>query len=367
MMLEQLVGRLRTTSQKSNTPVVNRQQQLEKFYDEAFSNAERHLSARRTSFNRCYHICDTYVTAYYSNELSFKLLDVSICHLQKDLPKDIGMEQQLRLVVLDSLTDAMPLPTAPYPSHIDQGDVAELSSTRFCTQYLIHLGTLLLLDRERRRALLLTVDASRIAAAEQACIIRHLFSALLRTNDGLILHAAAVGFNGSAGIFVGQGGVGKSTTSLALLSAGATFLGDDYVAFADSKIHSLTNVVKLSDHSLELLSTIREIIPLGQRLPNGKYWLSLFPHVASQLVSSLPLTAVFVPQVSNGSRSVLKKISAGKALFTLAPSSIGQVFGSNATDMRLLKQLVESHPCYLLQLGSDIESTIAVVREVLSQ
>lgn len=47
--------------------------------------------------------------------------------------------------------------------------------------------------------------------------------------DRVILHAAAVRMDGEVTLFVGDKGVGKSTTTLALARAGATVLGEDQV------------------------------------------------------------------------------------------------------------------------------------------
>ena len=64
------------------------------------------------------------------------------------------------------------------------------------------------------------------------CIIWYLFWHLLRIrSDAIFFHASALGIYGEGTIFVGPGGGGKSTTSLALAARGHNFLSDEIAGY----------------------------------------------------------------------------------------------------------------------------------------
>jgi hypothetical protein len=63
-------------------------------------------------------------------------------------------------------------------------------------------------------------------------IVWYLFWRLLRLrSDAIFFHASALGIYGEGTIFVGPGGAGKSTTSLALAARGHNFLSDEVAGY----------------------------------------------------------------------------------------------------------------------------------------
>jgi hypothetical protein len=63
-------------------------------------------------------------------------------------------------------------------------------------------------------------------------IVWYLFWRLLRLrSDAIFFHASALGIHGEGTIFVGPGGAGKSTTSLALAARGHNFLSDEVAGY----------------------------------------------------------------------------------------------------------------------------------------
>ena len=70
----------------------------------------------------------------------------------------------------------------------------------------------------------------------------------------LQVHGGAVGTDDGGVIIVGRGGSGKSTTSLACLTAGLQYAGDDFVAIEtrpEPRVHSLYSSGKLESHQIE--------------------------------------------------------------------------------------------------------------------
>ena len=91
---------------------------------------------------------------------------------------------------------------------------------------------------------------------------------LLHQRGLLTLHASAVAVNGGAIAFVGEKGVGKSTTTAALTMRGHKLLADDVVAIASGgsgealKVSSGLAVVKLWPDSVEALAIDPGKVPL---------------------------------------------------------------------------------------------------------
>lgn len=86
-----------------------------------------------------------------------------------------------------------------------------------------------LLRNETPARILFTIVNPKMAERELKV---HLSVALFKVFfllDRLMLHAAAVDFHGSASLFIGGKGAGKSTTCLSLARAGGTILGEDRV------------------------------------------------------------------------------------------------------------------------------------------
>jgi hypothetical protein len=64
----------------------------------------------------------------------------------------------------------------------------------------------------------------------RACLVGPVLAALLHQRGLLVLHASAVAIDGTASLFLGEKGWGKSTTAAFLQARGHAFLADDVVA-----------------------------------------------------------------------------------------------------------------------------------------
>jgi hypothetical protein len=64
--------------------------------------------------------------------------------------------------------------------------------------------------------------------------LANLFSRWASESDRILLHAAAIGWNGKGVLVVGRGGSGKSTFSVSCLMAGLDFVSDDYTLVSAS-------------------------------------------------------------------------------------------------------------------------------------
>jgi hypothetical protein len=176
-----------------------------------------------------------------------------------------------------------------------------------------------------------------------------------------VVHAGAVATSAGAALIVGDSGAGKSTTSLACRQSGLGFLGDDHVAveFGLNRVHSLYSTAKLSwDHPASPSSGVH---PVGSPSVDGKalYFLQ------DGIVTQATLRAIVAPRVVAHSKSGLTRISPGRALTALAPSSVLQLPDQAAQRLADLRQLCAELPAFELVLGSDVDAVGGLVEQAL--
>jgi hypothetical protein len=204
---------------------------------------------------------------------------------------------------------------------------------------------------------------------------------LYRRRGWFPLHAfAALAPTGQAALISGEMGSGKTTTGLALLSAGWKLLSNDspLLRLQHGQVEVLAYPGQLSafDDSLARFERLRRFIP---NQPEAK------PEVEDLLAPSGPpkrvfraeeafvapwadlgrAGGVFFPQVNSGlSQSELVKIEPKKALLTLMPQGVeGWDKAAIGQTMQVLGRLVEQVPCYRLRLSPQVEQLPDLIAE----
>jgi hypothetical protein len=87
--------------------------------------------------------------------------------------------------------------------------------------------------------------------------------------------------------------------------------------------------------------------------------------LSERLVSNASISAVIAPRVGGDQKTVLVPLSPGRALMSLAPSSILQLAGAAAERLAVLRSLCQELPAYELVLGNDAGAIGAIVMELL--
>jgi hypothetical protein len=204
---------------------------------------------------------------------------------------------------------------------------------------------------------------------------------LYRRQGWFPLHAfAAVAPNDRAALITGEMGSGKTTTGLALLSAGWKLLSNDspLLSRQDSRVQVLAYPGRLSafDDSLARFEPLRRFIPtqaepeptrLNLLAPAGpqKRVFRAEEAFATPWASAAVAGGVFFPQVVPGlEQSELATVAPTEALLQLMPQGIEgwdkAVIGVN---LALLRQLVEQVPCYTLRLSPHVEQLPGLIVE----
>ena len=189
--------------------------------------------------------------------------------------------------------------------------------------------------------------------------------------DVQIIHAALVSRDGKGALFVGTSGSGKSTSSLACLAGGLSFLSEDFVGLEklgdDSFVgHSLYNSVFLEIDHLTRFPRLAPYAKYG--LPHDeKSALVLSEIFPERLERAVPVKVLILPRIVDAEKPAIhcasksEAISAGEGSFLELPS---QGLGKYGLD-RLI-QLAEQVPSYWLDLGRNLALIPGCVDELLN-
>lgn len=218
-------------------------------------------------------------------------------------------------------------------------------------------------------------DAGAIPASERAAPIREALQLLMAARGRLMTHAGAVGRDGRGVLFVGRGGSGKSTLALSCALAGMKIVGDDYVLLEPDSLaaHAMQSTAKLTEDSAARLG-----IPAGAIDPAGfeptlegpaKALVDIRGIAPDGVTRRLEIAAVLAPVVG-GEGSVEpspRRISAGDALRTVAPSTIVQAGFGGGGSLATLADLVRRVPGYSLELSPEPTANAAAVDRLVTE
>lgn len=181
----------------------------------------------------------------------------------------------------------------------------------------------------------------------------------LRAIGVYAIHAAALADGERAIVLVGDSGAGKSTTAIALVSAGCKFIGDDGFLIreraGDVELLPLWSYFRLNDDSLASFGTLK---PHTSKRADDNKWkldvLAAFPerHLSHWLG---PKTVLFLGRAA-GERSCLRPLSQAEAMGLLIAQSHALSLECHPDPRRhldLLARLVSVAQVARLDLGTE--------------
>ena len=187
-----------------------------------------------------------------------------------------------------------------------------------------------------------------------------------------VIHAGLLAWKNYGILLVGKSGSGKSTSTLACVCAGLTYLGEDYVGLQrlpDGSFvgHSLYNSVFLDSSLLTRFSNLTPYVIKGR--PDEKKSAIILSQVfPDRLRRVVPIRALLIPRVANTPTSKISPASKGQALLALGPSSLLQLASRRRPQsFTLLAQLIDQIPCYWLESGYDLDAIPRCVKELLAE
>jgi len=224
-------------------------------------------------------------------------------------------------------------------------------------------------DWKRGAGYWLVPDAESISYIERARPLQQLLVYWLGKQGRYLVHGAAVGSENGGVLILGQGGAGKSTTALACLEEGMRYVADDYclVSLDDGpSVHSIYGTAKLAFEELHRFPSLAPAGDLDGRPPEEKvvFFLGVLP--AIHFARSLKLRAVLLARIANLPRTCLCPIGSAEAFRAIVPSCALHHPAARAQALKCFNGLVRRLPAYALELGADMRSTPAAIRELLA-
>jgi len=297
---------------------------------------------------------------------------------------------ELTILLWDTASTGVAPPPLPWRADdLDRaGKVRGFCDARFITVQEHDTAQYWMLDRRSATAVLWVNDMDALPVWDHIHPLRKLLHAWARGFGADLVHAGAVGIDGTGVLVVGPGGTGKSTTVLAAMDSGLAAAGDDYVLvdagsplwsppgsspgispetppreppgtshLSPPTAHALYGTMRLHQAHLDrfpALMTHHDHVfdePWSGRAKVTSY---ISRHLPDRLTAELRLVGIVIPQVVADEPSELPRETSARALLALAPSSLLQVDPTDAGMFARLARLCRRLPCWRLPLGPDL-------------
>jgi len=199
---------------------------------------------------------------------------------------------------------------------------------------------------------------------------------LRRTRGWEMVHASAV-VDGTRGVLLaGPGGAGKTTTSVALMARGMRLLTENLAMTDGERIYSVTEPIRLTDESLELLGDAVDGLEFQ---PGGLERKSMFVPPASADSQGVRPAVLFLMRFSQraflrrlSSRAAYRAIHATNVLtlelndFSWYAATLDLLWPERVEDQQPpLRNLTERVPCYTLGIDRS-QGTAPVVEQIIA-
>jgi hypothetical protein len=249
-----------------------------------------------------------------------------------------------------------------------RGEVRGYNTDRIRTAFHMGSDVLCTLDMARRQAFYWTPNAKGLPQWETGSPLRTVLHWWLSQFRLQFVHAGAVGTVNGGVLLVGKGGSGKSTTCLTCLNSDLLYVADDYCMIATQPTptaYNLYSTGKVRSDNLHRVPHLRNVVSNTDRLEHDKALFFLDQTWPDKLIASFPLKAILVPRITGQANTHLSTAPATAALSSLSLSTMNQLPGAGPATLKQLKQLVDSLPCYYLELGTELTQIPQVISNLL--
>lgn len=223
----------------------------------------------------------------------------------------------------------------------------------------------MLLDRKESRIVGGIRGRQFLHQDERVRPFHRLISIWLDDNDIQFVHAALIAHGEKGLLLVGKSGSGKSTSAIASMLDGFTFLSDDYVALGAGDDGKYIGYSLYASCMMDNAAKFPDLTPIAQP-PNTTYEVKHSVYLTdcpkAHFAPQTDLAAIVMPRVVDRPDTVFKRARTMEAMLALAPSSIWILPGSASFSLDKMEGLVTSVPAYSLELGRDYEISSAIRR-----
>ena len=182
-------------------------------------------------------------------------------------------------------------------------------------------------------------------------------------------HAATLGHDGKGILILGNGGAGKSGTTLAGLAAGLQTVGDDYIALDGSAPAVARPLFRLAKQERAGLRRIPGLAERLAHLPDN--WMnkvefdpaSVFPGC---FADALAIHAIVLSRIAHVPSPRFSPATHGEAMRTLIPTNLNMFQGEPIDGLDYYGAMVRQVPAYTLDLSDAARDNGAALADFVS-
>ena len=340
-----------------------------------FSRAESQIGE---TLDRYFRIADRVVLLQFVGPALTRHIIPAIAHLEIDPVSSVDFTVRL----FDSKSTQTPMPLMVkslvellrfrWWEHLDnRREMLGYNGDRI--RSVFHLGPdiMSVLDLETNTAVYWIEDADDVPYYEMGYPLTTLLNWWLSAQKCFFLHAASIGTPAGGILLAGKGGSGKSTTTLACVESDLQICGDDYCVVGNDSppiAYSLYNSSKLKgEEDLQRFAQHKDKIINLDKLETEKATMFLHEHFPGKMMASMPIKALFVPEVTGKPKTRIVPAPASAGFKALAPATIFQLAGNGREAFQAMVRLSRQIPCYKIELGTEIDKIPGVIKEFLEK
>ncbi len=305
-------------------------------------------------------ICDRLIDLRFPTE---EMAEAARCSLEGFVTEQAGQPDGTLLYWYDRCDAYLPAGEAAHSSVWQSQDAT--GSLQIGTDQHRLIGS----DLHRRRFYYARPKPEEVDYAVYGHTLAGLFSRWASEAQCIMLHAAAVGWQGKGVLVVGRSGSGKSTFSVSCLTAGLDFVSDDYaLVSATGALQAMplyTSVAVNPDMYEKLTSLGDPSVQPNAAWCNGKLQFRLKDE---EICPALDIKAIIMPRVSGEDEPSIRSTSPGPAMTQMLHSSLTQLDRNRDTGlMRTIAARLGSLPVYEMSMSTDLSKNPAFLRSFIEK
>lgn len=220
-------------------------------------------------------------------------------------------------------------------------------------------------DNKARLGAQIALEPDRVPLWETS---RLLIDWSLHDRSFYLTHAGTLGLDGRGLMLVGEGGAGKSGTTLAGLAAGLQTVGDDFVALSTRGTpvaRSVLPYARQDPAGIERIPGLGERVATDRLNHQGKAEFDLREVFPGSFVDQLAIHAIVLPVRLGRTTPVITPVSAAEAMVGLLRSNMFRHVGGPETRASRFAALVRQVSCFRMELSPDAMQNGRALRALL--
>lgn len=341
-----------------------------------YSLAEEYYQTARRSYQKA--AADSQATNYYFRLAGFVIhlqcvglgLGATVARALEPVMCPPTVEPDLTIHMWDSAaTQTEPL-DPPRSSRgrglfvLGRGEVEGFVTPTIKTFYQIDSQCLSILHLKQSAAFVWVPDARRLTGSFYAAPFYSVINAWMSVRGFQVVHAGAVGTSSGGALIVGDGGFGKSTTTLSCLGSQLRYAADDYCLVGtaeDPKAFNLYQSAKIRSSQLSSLPSLGGNLPPMFDSDSGKVVLFVGDLSSDDLIQEFPIRAILLARITGTRNTNLRPSSPAEVLMGWVPSTIRQLPDAGQEAVILMASVTRQASTFVLELGTDLSQIPGVI------